>query len=184
MNTPLKFVFNEAKAVEALAYIASRQAGLAPIFVCKILFFAEKWHLNKFGRPIIADTYIAMPRGPVPSTVKNYIDQNFGWVEEPESLSEAVAIDKAKGWPRLMPGMRPPNMSLFSPSDIECLDAAIEFCRNKRADELSQITHFEKAWREADANRPMDYEKFIDDDNKHRDQILELARENATYGVL
>lgn len=184
MTTPLKFIFNEAKAVEALAYIAGSKPGLAPIFVCKILFFAEKWHLNKYGRPIIADTYIAMPRGPVPSSVKNYIDQNFDWVEEPEELSEAIAIDRAKGWPRLMPGVRPPKLDLFSESDIECLRDAIQYCTTKRADELSHITHFDKAWREADPNRPMDYEKFIDDDNQHREEIIALARENATYGVL
>lgn len=73
----LKFPFHETKALEVLAFIAKTSPGLTPLFVSKILFFAEKWHLNRYGRPIIGDTYIAMPRGPVPSAIKNYIDHNW-----------------------------------------------------------------------------------------------------------
>ncbi len=180
----LKFAFNEAKAIEALAYIASRHAGFTPFFVSKILFFAEKWHLNRYGRPIMADTYVAMPRGPVPSTVKNFIDGNWNWVEEPEGLAEAVSFQRNTGPARLNPGRREPNLDLLSESDIECLGEAIDFCACRTLGVLSNLTHFEKAWAEADPNQAMDYENFVDDDNPNKDEILEIARETAAYGVL
>ena len=183
-DMPIKFAFSEAKAIEALAFIARERPGFTPLYISKILFFAEKWHLNRFGRPIIADTYIAMPRGPVPSTIKNYIDSNWDWVEEPQSLSDAIQIDRSKNLARLMPGNRAPNLSLLSESDIDCLREAIKFCAGRTPDELSALTHFEKAWRSAEPNRAMDYADFIDDDNPHKDEILTLAQENATYGVL
>ena len=59
----IKFAFSDSKALEALAFIASMRPGFTPLFVSKVLFFAEKWHINRYGRPIIADTYIAMVLG-------------------------------------------------------------------------------------------------------------------------
>ncbi|HEV2628044.1 MAG TPA: Panacea domain-containing protein [Pseudolabrys sp.] len=181
---PLKFAFNEAKALETLAFIAKIKAGFTPFYVAKVLFFAEKWHLNRYGRPIIADTYIAMPRGPVPSTIKNYMDGEWGWSPEPDGLDEAVKIDHSGRFPRLMPIEGRQEGGLLSSSDAECLKEAIDYCKDKSPDELSKITHFEKAWKAAEANRPMDYADFIDDDNPHKKEILRLAQENAAYAIL
>jgi uncharacterized phage-associated protein len=181
---PLKFAFNEAKALEALAFIAREHPGFTPFYVSKVLFFAEKWHLNKFARPIIADTYIAMPRGPVPSTVKNYLDENWEWLPEPDGLEEAVKIDRSGRFPRLMPVEGHADNGLLSASDMACLRDAIKHCKDKSPDELSHLTHFEKAWKSAEANRAMDYADFIDDDNPHKGEILRIAKENAAYAIL
>lgn len=180
----MKFSFNQAKAVEALAFIAEEHPGFSPLFVSKVLFYAEKWHLNRYGRPIIADTYIAMPRGPVPSTVKNFIDGNWDWCDKPEGFDDAVRIVRVRGLLQLQPGTRPPDYSRLSESDIECLREAIAFCADKTADELSWSTHQERAWRGAEPNRAMDYEMFIDQDNPAREEITEIAEEHAVYGVL
>lgn len=180
----LKFAFSERKAMEALAFVARARPGFTPLFVAKVFFFAEKWHLNRYGRPIIADTYIAMPRGPVPSTIKDFIDAKWGWVEKPEDIEEAITVDRAKRPFRLMPGSREPDLSVLSETDIECLKAAVEFCAIKTADELSAITHHEKAWQRAPVNGPMDYADFVDDENDIRDEILEMAHEHAACGVL
>ena len=152
----LKFSFDEEKALAALSFIATQQSGLSPLFVSKVLFFADKWHINRYGRPIIGDSYIAMPRGPVPSTVKNYIDEKWNWVGKPVNFDKFVTVAVSGGLRRLLPGEEAADMELLSESDRECLSEAIEFCRGKSADELSRITHFEKAWVNAAANRPME----------------------------
>ena len=33
-----------------------------------------------------------MPRGPVPSTIKNFIDEKWDWVDRPEGFDEAITI--------------------------------------------------------------------------------------------
>jgi hypothetical protein len=180
----IKFPFHEGKAVEALALVAQVQPGLTPIYVSKIFFFAEKWHLNRYGRPIVADTYIAMPQGPVPSVIKDFIDQKWDWTSKPEDFDTAIKIVRKRGLLRLLPGRRPPNLDVLSESDIECLKEAIAFCKDKTPDELSDLTHLEKAYRLAIANAPMDYEFFIDDDNPDKADVLASARRTAAYGVL
>lgn len=176
----LRFQFNERKGTEALAYMASRWPNITIFYASKVLFFAEKKHLNVYGRPIVADTFIAMPNGPVPSTLYDFIKGNLGNSGDPEGFRATI---DARDHPRLV-ARREYDPSILSTSDIECIDEAIEFCRGKGFGHLSELTHREKAWAEAFANSAMDYEHFIDDDNPHREAILEEAREFAAYGVL
>jgi uncharacterized phage-associated protein len=180
----IKFAFSEAKALSALAFVARERPGLTAFFVSKIFYVAEKLHVNRYGRPIVADTYIAMTQGPVPSTIKNYIDGRWDWVSEPEGIRDAFIMERGRGLPKLMPGNREAAVEHLSDTDIECLREAIAFCADKSPDELSLITHQDKAWANAEANRAMDYADFIDDDNPHRNDILRMVQESAAYGVL
>ena len=184
VSKTLKFAFSEAKAIEALAFIANESPGLTPFFVAKVCFYAEKWHFNRYGRPILADTYIAMPRGPVPSIIKNFLDGNWDWFEKPQDLDDAVFIDRTQKWARLFKGKRAPNLALLSQTDIDCLREAIQFCTSKSAAELSVMTHHEKSWASAEPNRPMDYADFLDDDNPNKAEITRMAKVDSAYGVL
>jgi uncharacterized phage-associated protein len=184
LKMPLKFAFSSDKALEALAFVANEHPGFSPLFVSKVFFYAEKWHLNRYGRPVIADTFIAMPLGPVPSTIKNFIDQNWDWAEKPEGFDKAIRLERRDGFLRLIAAEKVTEFPRLSESDIECLRDAIAFCRDKTAQELSDATHLEKAWAKADPNRPMDYEDFVDDDNPHKDAVIEMAREASRCAVL
>lgn len=176
----MRFIFNEPKAVAALGFVARKNPGLTPFYVSKVFFYAEKKHFNMYGRPIVADTYIAMPQGPVPSTIKNYIDENWNWVSQPETIAETITIQRTKGrLPKLMPGKAEPSLDLLSESDIECLSEAIEFCKNKSTYELSRLTHFERAYVEAEPNHPMDLNKLIDENNPNKEKILARVAESS-----
>jgi len=61
------FVFKAEKSVEAILYIA--QNVKQPTFhsISKMMYFADKVHLEKYGRFICGDNYVAMKHGPVPS---------------------------------------------------------------------------------------------------------------------
>ena len=79
---------------------------------------------------------------------------------------------------------RDPNMDLFSGTDIEALEEALQFCKDKTFNDLSDITHEEKAWIEALMDREMDYELFIDEDIENRDELIEYIRENSQTAVV
>ena len=119
----LRFQFDETKAVEALAYIATRWPRVTAFSASKILFFAEKLHLNRYGRPIVADTFIAMPNGPVPSTIYDFIKGNLDQAGDPEAITKAIEIERSQY--AHIKALRPADRDALSPSDIECLDEAI-----------------------------------------------------------
>src|SRR5712692_652984 len=111
----LRFGFNERKAVEALTYIADRWNGLTPFFASKVLFFAEKRHLNRYARPIVADTFIAMPWGPVPSTIYDFIKGDLEFAGEPEYFANAVEVQRLQH-PQIR-AKRKPDLAYLSDSD-------------------------------------------------------------------
>jgi len=180
----IHFRFSEEKALAALSFIASERPGLSPFFLSKVLFYAEKEHINRYGRPILGDNYIRMQDGPVPSRVKDYIDQNWDEVPKPENFDRIVKIRRGLWLRWLYAGAEKGDFSLLSETDMDCIRGAIEFCRGKSKDELSDLTHKEKAWLRATTNRSMDYEDFVDDDNPHKDEVVGMLKENAAYGVL
>lgn len=176
----MRFQFDERKGTEALAYIAEKWPDVTVFYASKVLFFAEKEHLNAYGRPIVADTFIAMPNGPVPTTLYDFIKGNLGLSEDPQGFNEAIDTSK---YPHI--GLkRKFRCDVLSASDVEALDNAIKFCRNKGFGHLSQLTHQEAAWSKADTNGPMDYELFIDENNPNREALIEDANMFAAYGVL
>ena len=136
----LKFRFNEGKAIEALIWIASEWPNITPFYLSKVLFYAEKEHLNKYGRPVIADTYIAMPWGPVPSTIRNYIEGNYLFSDISDIISDAVEVNQRSRYPQITP-KRTPHLDVFSKSDIECLQNAIRKYKNVGFPTLSNWTH-------------------------------------------
>jgi uncharacterized phage-associated protein len=178
----LRFQFDEKKGVEALTYIASKWPGITPFFAAKVLFFAEKMHLNRYARPIVADTFIAMPNGPVPSTLYDFIQGRLDNAGDPEAIAAAFSVERGRYLG--LTARRTADMDALSTSDLECLDEAVTFCRARTFTNLSNLTHQERAWLEAPVNGPMDYEAMIDDDNPNRQAILDEMREFAFYGVL
>jgi uncharacterized phage-associated protein len=178
----LRFQFNEKKGVEALTYVASKWPSLTAFFAAKVLFFAEKQHLNRYARPIVGDTFIAMPNGPVPSTLYDFIKGRLDQAGDPDAIMAALLIERDP-YPRVA-AQRAPDLDALSPSDLECLDEAIAFCRGRGFGALSSLTHQERAWLEAPANGPMDYEHMIDGEGDEREAIVAEAREFAVYGVL
>lgn len=180
MSATLRFQFSERKGVEALTYIAGQWSNITAFYAAKVLFFAEKWHLNRYARPIVADTFIAMPNGPVPSTLYDFIKGQFAQAGDPEAITDALIFDQTR-YPQVS-AKRKADFDILSPSDIECLDEAIAFCRGKSFTVLSNLTHQDRAWADAPQNGPMDYEAMIDEER--REAILEEAREFAAYGVL
>ncbi len=177
----LKFEINEEKALEALVWLANAKPGITAFYVSKVLFYAEKEHLNRFGRPIIADTFIAMPNGPVPSAVYDVLKGKFAYMGIAEMVPEAI---RTIGGAYALTPLRAADLSKLSKSDIECLQLALDRCAHLPFGRLSEQTHHELAWTEAPINGAMSYEHFLDIDNPERDAILAEVKEFAAYGVL
>ncbi len=182
----LQFKFDESKLVHALAYFSLRGVkNLTKLKAGKLLYRADKLHLNRYGRPITGDTYVCMEHGPVPSNSLN--EMNYALEKDPEIRDETPAILKV-----LRPtGDRYPAFELidpslfdadeFSASDLEVLDEVIRNHGSKDAFTLRNESHEDAAWKIADRLRapgsssPMPFETLFDDDNR---EMLGLVQED------
>lgn len=177
--TSMEFALDKEKVVEALVYIASRAPGIGRFHVAKILYFAERFHLRKYGRPIVGDRYIAMENGPVPSFGYDILKGNIS-PDEKAFVEGALVEEKPFKHPAYKAG-REPDLSYFSVSDKECLDEAVAHCIKRSFGSISDETHKHLAWEKADLNGPMSYDDILDGADP---EIVEDAKAFAAYGVL
>lgn len=114
-----------ASIAYAIAIAEQKDENFTQYDVVKSLFLADRAHLNKFGRLVTNDTYVAMIHGPVPSVAydllkakpwrmkqlgmdsvpwkskslgegkKQYFDADTSWVDDVLSPSDKVAIEDA-----------------------------------------------------------------------------------------
>lgn len=180
---PIHFRFDERKGVEVLTYVAERWPGITPFYASKVLFVADEEHINAYGRPITGDTFIAMPNGPVPSATYALIKGQLDAFGAPEAIFEAIEIRQGPRYKQIF-ARRSANREKLSPSDEECLDNAIAFCRGRDFDELSMLTHQNPAYQRAMPNGPMDPADMVRIDLPHRDEVLQEMRDFSRYGLL
>lgn len=179
----MKFAVNTEKAVEALAFVAKERPNLSQKYFAKIFFFAEKWHLNEYGRPIVADTYIAMKQGPVPSAVRDIILERWKWTDKPDNFDDSIEIVDDRGLYKVI-AKDTAQFDRLSGTDKAMLMKAMLYCVDMTADELSTISHQDRAWYETERDKPIEATKLIDDENPHREEILHFASESAIAGVI
>ena len=141
--------FDADKALEVLLYIAKRCPNIYNAL--KVLYFADKAHLNKYGRQVCGDSYVALDYGPVPSAVYGFVEYargDGGWCTAPDAVVEALRIEA----PYTIVPLREPDLDFLSESDMECLDAAIRQYGNLSFSQLKRISHRETAYKQSDHN--------------------------------
>lgn len=136
-------LFNTERATNALLYALSRLGGKAEAQrLYSILYFADQHHLSKYGRSITGDTYIAMQCGPAPSCIGDILkalsgDSFFSSCSEIEPFKESLGFVNRF----ILRGLKEPDMNELSKTDVECLDFAIDLCRDKSFDRLTELSH-------------------------------------------
>ena len=130
--------------LEALYYMSKRlDKPLEKLAALKLLFFADRYHLRKYGRLISEDTYYALPHGPVASNSLNIINsvlngENTGsdkiYIER-ESKNVVKAVDDSF------------EIEYLSDSDMEAIDFALDEFGNLSAWDLRDLTHEYPEWK-------------------------------------
>lgn len=151
------FRLDYPKTLETLLYISSKCHDMYTLL--KVLFFADKDHLSKYGRLITGESYIAMKHGPVPSAMYDMIkdvrdNRSFGLDDTLEKSFKVV--NQTNVFP-----LRRPNLSYLSASDIECLDLALNKYSNLSFRDL-HTQSVDTAWEKANENDAMDLRDIIE----------------------
>lgn len=186
----IRFRKPSPKILEAILWIADKKPGIDHYHVVKVLFGADKSHLNKYGRPVSGDDYKAMKFGPVPSLAYDFLKENGLNLsdEELNNLEDSIRFETVGKSKRLYP-KRKPDLDLFSRTDLECLQWSLDSFGDLSFEELKNNTHKEPAYnaaRDTDSlsNAPdMDYALLIDKDNPHRSEIIAHLSE-ISHGIV
>lgn len=151
------FEFDAKVAIEAILFIANKSQ--APTFhhIVKLLYFADRLHLQRYGRLICGDDYVAMKHGPVPSGIYDMLKAiRYGQTNDhfPE-LKSAFQVNDYTVIP-----LRSPDLEWLSDSDVECLTEALSVYDNLSFNQLTDLSH-DDAWQSADQDDFISLEALV-----------------------
>ncbi|NOT60899.1 MAG: SocA family protein [Acidobacteria bacterium] len=125
-------IFKAKKAREVILYIVQRAPIADRLHICKIIYFADRYHLEKYARLICNDRYVAMKYGPVPDGIYDII-KNAESAEDSDFAVDDFAVSP----------LREADLTLLSESDRAALDWAIQQYGSLSVTSLSQASHDE-----------------------------------------
>jgi len=126
---------------EGILYIAHNTPIPDKFHVVKLLYYADRFHLENYGKLIFGDRFIAMKDGPVPSLAYDLIKFVEG-KNQYSCFDDEITNDfKINGYD-LIP-LREVHTNYLSQSNIESMDEAISRFGNMTFDELSTYSHDE-----------------------------------------
>lgn len=146
--------FDIEKGIEAVLLIANKlgDSGIEADAhaIAKLLFWADKWHLEHYGSQVVGDDYIAMPEGPVPSNIYEIIKsvRGDGFFDYPEEALAAFrqAFEVEKKY--VVCAKRKPNLRKLSETEVEALSQSIEKYGRLGFKERRDMSHGQ-AWESA-----------------------------------
>jgi uncharacterized phage-associated protein len=143
--------FSPERSLEAVLFVANRLAKPAIHEVLKLLYFADKIHLGKYGWLASGDDYVAMRFGPVGSGTYNLLKaargDDSGWIHPDfyQLVRGALEIADDK---RSISLLRSFDPSHLSPAYIGCLEEALNSYSGMSFGARTELSH-DSAWRAA-----------------------------------
>jgi len=143
--------FSPERSLEAVLLLATRLAKPSIHEVLKLLYFADKIHLSRYGWMASGDDYVAMRFGPVGSGAYNLLKaargDDSGWIH-PDFYrlvrgSLEIADDK-----RSISLLRSFDSAHLSPAYVSCLEEALNSYAGMSFNARTELSH-DAAWRAA-----------------------------------
>jgi uncharacterized phage-associated protein len=184
MPSNINFKPKAKKIIETILYLTHKVRDLSDYKCAKLIYLADKEHLNRYHRPITFDYFVAMKRGPVPSVAYDLIKNDritlkkYNLDDEPLPFT-ATKTDPTTGY-QISDPARPVNKKELSESDFQVLDEIIAEHAHKSDRELYNLTHshiaYSKAWgnKKGIKNKKMLFEDMIEDSVNKEDLIETL----------
>ncbi len=179
------------KSTQALNYFAHKAATATParemnkMKALKLLFFADRFHLRKYGRPVSECEYFAMKNGPVASEAKRVAEERLA----DRDRNYARRYVRQKGLYRYE-SIADVDLAVLSNSDVEALDFAWKNFGHYSEFDLAEITHHYPEWKRhaVELSRPgakrveMEYADFFDEPDAGYNPCHPLTKKDREIG--
>jgi uncharacterized phage-associated protein len=167
--------FNEAKAAQAAArFLMLRGQPMSYLKLVKLLYFADREALLRWGRPITTDCYVAMDKGPVVSRIYDLITDGV----PPDTRSPWTdLISSPKDYEVALLQSPPPDDEL-SRAEEEMIDEIFGRYGKKSRWELVKLSHDFPEWRDPEGSAlPITIEEILIGANMPAPEVLSIIAE-------
>jgi uncharacterized phage-associated protein len=188
MVTKINSTFNYRKATQALNHFALKAGGkINKMKALKLVYFADRYHLRKYGRLITNDAYVAMKNGAVPSSTRDILQKTKFIGTQDKDYADHFILTNSHD----LESKASPDDKVFSQSDIEAIEFAWErfghlgqFAIGNLTHEYPEFISHKKALEHNPRSRfPMDINKFFSDPSSDVDKCFELSAEDKSLRI-
>lgn len=150
--------FAHRKATQALNFFARQGTGqINKLKALKLVYFADRCHLRRYGRPITNDRYLAMNYGPVASSCKDLAEMSEFLGEEERDYAERYLAPAGHDYR----SKQEVDESEFSQTDLEALEFAWREYGAGDGFRLADETHQFPEWKKHEARLSSPYESRV-----------------------
>jgi len=140
--------YDQKKLIQVVLYVLNQTGGVDYYHLFKILYFAERGHLAKWGHRITSDDFYALEYGPVPTCLYDAVKRkglcDAKLADELEECVEFAGNDA----PNVLLAKQPADADYLSKSEIEALDESIKENLPLSFGQLKSKSH-DSAWSDA-----------------------------------
>ncbi|MDD5341801.1 MAG: Panacea domain-containing protein [Patescibacteria group bacterium] len=182
MKTLLEFDYK--KATQVINYLAKKEGGsIDKLKLIKLIYLADRFHLRRYGRPMINDAYFAMPLGPVGSSVKDIVDSTVFLADQEKQYAQSYIRQGSQA--NSVQSVNEVQEDLFSQSELDALNFSYNQFGKYPASKLVNITHRYPEWRKfkgafdskETTREPMTYSDFFNDPINNGEDKFALGKD-------
>jgi uncharacterized phage-associated protein len=141
----MSLALTHRKATQALNFLARQSGGrINKLKALKLMFFADRYHLRKYGRTVSECAYYAMKDGPVASEAKQ-VAEDHELLPVPARSYGRKFLEKKSNYDYA--SVAEVDKSVLSESDLEALTFAWENFGYYPKYRLRDITHHYTEWK-------------------------------------
>jgi len=172
------------RLADILYILSKNKQHLTKLRICKLLYFIDKFHLQKYGRFVLGDIYHSLQFGQIPSLTLNILNDFFGpeitfrgkpIKSNPNLLKDYFIQGKYQNkYPALILN-KEFNFKSLSDSEVEIISQVLKKFGRYSDASLVNLSHKEATWQKTPVPQQINPELFLDDlpeDEKKR--IAEL----------
>ena len=152
MQSP-QFEFQPEKSLAVTSYLAER-SGETMYTLMKMVYVADRLHLEKYGRPITGDRFAAMKEGACPSKIYDSVKALRG-ENKKNYLPNSTKHLKVDAKTHDVSVKEMPSLDVLSASDRECLDEVLAILQKPGGRRKIIAMAHDAAWEKTPRDRLM-----------------------------
>jgi uncharacterized phage-associated protein len=122
---------------------------LGKVKLMKLFYFLDFTHVKRYGLPVTFDTYVHLEHGPIPSTIKNLIDDACDDIDH-SALADTIQCESVEGiaMKRISSkrNFSENDRKYFSESELEVLEAVCKRFGAQNTKYIEEASHKEAPW--------------------------------------
>jgi len=158
--------------------------NMGKVKLMKLFYFLDFIHTRRYGIPITFDSYVNLDHGPIPSTIKNIVDE-LSCDSGKSAIMDTVTLNvrhigDGKTQHQIVRNrdLQQLDLDMFSGNELDILKEICEKYKSSTGADVEEISHNEAPWKKTKYLDPIPYELAgFDPDSKFSpEEILSILK--------